>query len=160
MTCVRDPLQIAPLAHTRAEVAADIVSLMQTAHAQEAQWLQMPALAPPQQTVPHIQASNHFHLGAVRSGCIVGVLVIAPDDEPGQLNITTLVVHPSVQRQGVARSLVQDVLRRGPGVVFSVSAATANTAANSLYLGLGFVPYRQGLLADVLPITKLRHTAP
>lgn len=150
---------ITPLAHTRAEVAADILALMHTAHTQEAQWLQMPEMAPLLQTVPQLQASSHFHLGALLAGSVVGVLVVGPDDEPGQLNISTLVVHPRAQRQGVARSLVQDALRRGPGVVFSVSAATANAAANQLYRGLGFVPYRQGLLADVLPITKLRRTA-
>ncbi len=154
------PLQITPLAHTRADTAADILRLMQAAHAQEAQWLQMPEFPQLRQTLPQLQASSHFHLGALQDGHIVGVLVIAPDDEPGQLNISTLVVHMQAQRQGVGRSLVQDALRRGPGVVFSVSAASANTAAMALYRGLGFVPYRQGLLAGVLSITKLRRTAP
>ena len=155
----RSQLGITPLAHPHAEVAADILALMQLAHAQEADWLQIPNFIPLQQQVQDIQASNHFHLGAVQGERLVGVLVIAPDDEPGQLGITTLVVHPSAQRQGVGRSLVQDALQRGPGVVFAVTAATANTAAMGLYRGLGFVPYRQGLLADVLPVPKLRRAA-
>ncbi len=153
-------LLVSPLAHQRAELAAGILDVMQAAHAQEAQWLQMTHFPPLRQTVQDIQASTHFHLGALQDGRIVGVLVIAPDEDPGQLSITTLVVHASAQRQGVGRSLVQEALRRGPGVVFAVSAATANTAALALYRGLGFEPYRQGLLGTAqLPITKLRFGA-
>jgi ribosomal protein S18 acetylase RimI-like enzyme len=90
----------------------------------------------------------------------VGVLVVTPDDEPGQLCISTLVVQASAQRQGVGRSLVLDALQRGPGVVFAVSAATANVAAMGLYHGLGFTAYRHGVLgAAQLPVTKLRRVA-
>jgi ribosomal protein S18 acetylase RimI-like enzyme len=154
------PVSVQPLAHSRAEVAAGILAVMQLAHEQEGRWLQLAHVPPLLETVPAIQASTRFHLGAVRGDEIVGVLVVAPDDEPGQLSIATLVVHPGVQRQGVARRLVQDALARGPGVVFSVSAATANTAAMALYRGLGFVPYRQGVLGPAsLPITKLRRLA-
>ena len=152
-------LTVTALAHPRAEVAAQILALMQAAHAQEAEWLHRPRLSVPPQALQDIQASSHFHLGALLGERIVGVLVIAPDDEPGQLCISTLVVHAGMQRHGVGRSLVQDALRRAPGVVFSVTAASANAAALGLYGGLGFVPYRQGLLADTLPITKLRRTA-
>lgn len=153
-------LLLSPLVHQRAELAAGILDVMQAAHAQEAQWLQMSRFPPLRQTVQDIQASSHFHLGALQDGRIVGVLVIAPDEDPGQLSITTLVVRASVQRQGVGRSLVQEALRRGPGVAFAVSAATANTAALALYKGLGFLPYRQGVLGTAqLPITKLRRAA-
>lgn len=152
---------VQPLAHQRPEVAAAILDVMQQAHQQEGHWLQMSHVPPLQDTVAHIQASTRFHLGAVQEGVIVGVLVIAPDDEPGQLNIATLVVLPRAQRQGVARRLVHNALQRGPGVVFSVSAASANAAAMALYRSLGFVPYRQGVLGLAkLPVTKLRCTAP
>ena len=146
-----EPLQpaitLAALAHPRAEVAADILVLMQSAHAQEAQWLNRRSQTPPPRALQDIQASGHFHLGALQGDRLVGLLVIAPDEEPGQLSINTLVVHPRAQRQGVGRSLVQDALQRAPGVAFAVSAASANAAAMGLYSGLGFVPYRQGLMA-------------
>ena len=148
------------LAHHRGEIAAGILSLMQQAHEQEGRWLQLNPVPPLLQTVAEIQASTRFHLGALQGNDIVGVLVIAPDDEPGQLSIASLVVHPSVQRQGLARRMVLDALQRGAGVIFSVSAATGNTAAMALYRSLGFVPYRQGVLGPAsLAITKLRRLA-
>lgn len=154
------PVTLQPLAHQRPEVAAGILAVMQLAHEQEGRWLQMTHVPPLLETVPAIQASTRFHLGAVSGKDIVGVLVVAPDDEPGQLSIAALVVHPRVQRQGVARRLLQHALQLGPGVVFSVSAASANAAAMTLYRSLGFVPYRQGVLGPAsLPITKLRRLA-
>ena len=149
-----------PLPHRQREVAAGILAVMQQAHEQEGRWLQLSPVPPLLETVADIQASTRFHLGALQGDDIVGVLVIAPDDEPGQLSIASLVVQPRVQRQGLARRLVQDALQRGPGVVFSVSAASANTAAMALYRSLDFVPYRQGVLGPAsLAITKLRRLA-
>ncbi len=148
---------LAPLAHQQPDVAAGIVAVLQAAHEQEAQWLQRPSQPQHLPRVADIQASPHLHLGAVQGGVVVGVLVLGPDDEPGQISIQTLAVHPSAQRQGIARALVQETLRRGPGTVFAVAAATGNTAALALYRSLGFVPYRQGLLGSAkMPITKLR----
>ncbi len=154
------PVTLHPLAHQQRDVAAAILAVMQQAHEQEGRWLQLSPVPPLLDTVADIQASSRFHLGALQGDDIVGVLVIAPDDEPGQLSIASLVVLPNVQRQGLARRLVQNALQRGPGVVFSVSAASANTAAMALYTSLGFVPYRQGALGPAsLAITKLRRQA-
>ncbi len=151
---------LGPLAHQRDDVAAGILAVLQAAHEQEARWLQRPSQAHSLPTLQQLQRSEHFHLGAVQGDRILGVLVVSPDEEPGQLCISTLVVDPSAQRQGIARGLVLDALQRGPGVVFAVSAASGNVAALNLYRSLGFVAYRQGVLGPTqLPITRLRKTA-
>ena len=58
-------------------------------------------------------------------------------------------MHPDHQRQGIARRLMRDALQRGAGLMFSVVTGAANRPALALYQGLGFVPYRQGVLDDV-----------
>jgi ribosomal protein S18 acetylase RimI-like enzyme len=173
---------VVPLEHRHARVAAGIVAVMQAAHEQEAQWLRRPSKPQHLPRVADIQASPCFHWGALaktgqRLGGMehtraadavaeraaleeaspLGVLVVGPDDEPGPLAIHTLVVHPAAQRQGIARALVQAALLQAPGAVFTVVAATGNTAALALYRSLGFVAYQQGVLGSAqVPIMKLR----
>lgn len=131
-----------------------------------------------------ITASTQLHLGAWlgedrarRIGVadprlLAGVLALAPEavteGPPGaasgaaalapvpRLCIGLLVVAPWAQRQGLGRALVQAALQHGRGWGFSVTAASANRAALALYLGLGFVPGRQGLLgAARVPVVQL-----
>jgi ribosomal protein S18 acetylase RimI-like enzyme len=146
---------VEPLDSRDIEMARRLHRLLALAHAQEAMLLQhTQRLAA---TVADIQASGDFHLGAWSEGELLGALSIAPDDEPGQLCIRQLVVHPLHQRQGLARALVAEALRRGPGMVFAVAAGADNAPALALYRSLGFATYRRGSLGpQALPLLKLR----
>lgn len=87
----------------------------------------------------------------------MGALCIGPDDEPDQLQIITLAVHPDHQRQGIARRLMRDALQRGAGLVFSVVTGAANRPALALYQDLGFMVCRQGVLDESgIALVKLR----
>jgi ribosomal protein S18 acetylase RimI-like enzyme len=98
-----------------------------------------------------------MHLGALRGEELLGAVSIGPDDEAGQLCITSLVVHPAHQRRGVGRALLAEVLRLGPTQVFAVSTGAANTPALALYREFGFVAYRHGTMGkESLPVVKLR----
>lgn len=98
---------------------------------------------------------------AAASAPLLGLLALGPDDEPGQIAIRTLVVHPDHQRRGVGRALVLDALGRGPGQVFSVVAGSANVPALALYASLGFEVYRHGRLdGAAVEMLKLRRRAP
>ena len=144
-----------------AATASAMLAVMQAAHSQETQLLGIAHTAPAPPTLPGVQASTHFHLCALQAGRTVGVLVLAPEQDGGALCITTLVVHPEAQRQGIARRLVQNALQRGPGLPFVVTAASANQAAMRLYTGLGFEPWRSGVLGPAaLPVTQLRFQSP
>ena len=134
---------------------------MQLAYAQEAALLQVQQklqhFVPLDTTVEDLQRSVEFHLGAFAGDTLLGVVTVGPDDEPDQLCIGMLVVHPSAQRQGIARALMQDALRRGEGMVFTVATAAANSPALALYRELGFVAYRHGSIgAEQLALVKLR----
>lgn len=151
---------IAPLDHRNAAVAQQIHTVLVPAYAQEARLLQAGDFPPLRRCVADIQAEEGFYLGAQRGDTLLGALALGPDDEPGQLLITTLVVHPDHQRQGVARALMADVLRRGAGAAFAVSTGADNAPALALYQGLGFTVYRHGSIGpDALALVKLRRPA-
>lgn len=149
--------RIEPLDHRELAVAICIHAVLKLAYAQEAALLQLRHFAPLDRTVEDIRSSQEFFLGALHGQELLGVLSIGPDDEPGQISIASLVVHPVHQRQGIARALMLEALRRGEGMVFSVSTGAQNAPALALYRGLGFVDYRWGTMgAEQLALVKLR----
>ena len=150
-------LVVEAINHRDAATAVHIHAVLMLASAQEAALLQtdhLPALA---QTAADVQASVAFYLGAVCGDVLLGALSLGPDDEAGQINIASLVVHPAHQRQGVATALLAEALRRASGMVVCVATAAGNSPALALYRGCGFVDYRSGVLSDAgLQMIKLR----
>jgi ribosomal protein S18 acetylase RimI-like enzyme len=143
--------------HRDPEVAGRIHAILGLAHAQEAALLQLERFEAFDQTPVTISSSDQVFMGASRDGLLLGVLSLGPDDDPGQICISVLVVHPEHQRQGLARALLLDILDRYPDSVFSVVAAEGNQGAIALYQGLGFTAYRRGRLgASELAVVKLR----
>ncbi len=153
-------IRVLHINHRDRSVAQRIHAVISLAYAQEARLLRGADFAPMPRTVADIEGSEDFYLGAVRDEDLVGVLSIGPDDEPSNLCISSLVVHPRAQRQGVGTLLLGEALARGPGMAFVVSAATGNAPALALYAKFGFAPYRRGVIgADSLPLAKLRRAA-
>jgi len=152
------------LDNTQANTARAIHALIEAAHHQESAWLGLPPATTAWGDWTEVQRSGHLHLGIwsmatapTAPADLIGVLTVAPDDEPGQLCVRVLAVQAAHQRQGVARALLHDALGRAPGQVWAVSAAAAHTRALALYQQAGFVPYRQGVLGpEALPMLKLR----
>jgi ribosomal protein S18 acetylase RimI-like enzyme len=145
------------LSHRAPAVAAKIHAVLMLAYAQEAQLLEVQNFPPLEQTAADIQASDEFFLGSFDGHELLGVISVHPDDEPGQINIASLVVHPSHQRRGVAGALLTNALQRAAGATFSVSTAAKNTPALALYAKFGFEPYRWGTIGDEgLALVKLR----
>jgi ribosomal protein S18 acetylase RimI-like enzyme len=145
------------LAHIDPAVAAEIHQVMAWAYAQEAQLLGVKHFAPLQETVQDIAQRKEWLLGLRLANLLAGVVSVGPDDEPQQLRIGSLVVRPQMQRRGIARLLMQTVLARGTGMVFSVSTAELNLPALALYESLGFVAYKRGTVGpEDLALVKLR----
>ena len=137
--------------------ATRLHSLLALTHAQEAQWLSAGSTAPPPTPIDALRTRRQFSLGAFAGDELVGALCIGPDDEPDQIQIATLAVHPGHQRQGIASRLMREALQRGAGLVFSVVAGAANQPALALYRAQGFVAYRQGVLdGSGIALVKLR----
>ena len=154
-------IRIEPLNHQDPAVAAKIHAVLILAYTQEAELLQVRHFAPLDRTPDDIRKSSEYFLGAVEGGQLFGSLSFGPDDEPDQINIGSLVVHPERQRQGIGRSLLAEVFRRGQGLVFSVSTGAKNAPALALYREFGFVVYRNGTIGpEALELVKLRTRAP
>ena len=145
------------LPHRQLKVATQIHAVLMLAYAQEAELLKVQNFPPLQQSAADIQASDEFFLGSFNDQELIGVVSVRPDDEPGQINIASLVVNPAHQRCGVARALLTNALQRAAGTPFSVSTAAQNAPALALYQQFGFEAYRWGTLGNEgLALVKLR----
>lgn len=150
-------VRVEPFDHRDPAWATRLHAVMTLAYAQEARLLGVRDFAPLQRSVSDLQAGSEFHLGAFSGDDLLAALSIGADDEPGQLLICALVVHPRAQRQGLGRRLVREALQRGQGMAFAVSTGAANAPALALYRSLGFVAYRHGRLGpEALAMVKLR----
>jgi ribosomal protein S18 acetylase RimI-like enzyme len=147
------------LTHQDLAVAAQIHAVMMLAYAQEAALLKVKHFVPLERAVSEVQASSDFFLGAFVDAELVGAIGIGPDDEPDQLCINSLVVHPKAQRQGIGRLLVATALQRGAGAVFAVATAALNAPALALYREFGFVAYKRGEIGpERVGLVKLRRS--
>jgi ribosomal protein S18 acetylase RimI-like enzyme len=154
-------MKIEILNHRQPAVATQIHAVLMLAYAQEAQLLAVQNFPPLEQTAANIQVSDEFFLGSFDDQALRGVISVRPDDEPGQISIASLVVHPAHQRRGVARALLTSALQRAAGATFSVSTAAKNAPALALYRQFGFEAYRWGTLQgtagdEALELVKLR----
>lgn len=73
---------------------------------------------------------------ATLDGQAVGFLVTRPTG-PGETEILNLAVAPAWRRRGVARALLDEVLREASGQIF-LEVRESNTAARQLYRAVGF----------------------
>ena len=141
-------------------VAAQARRIVLWAHERELDTMRAKGFAPVARSVEDIQAGIERYLGAFQGRDIVGLLGLGPDVEPDQTLIYLLAVDQNHLREGVAKSLVAGALQLGIGASLSVLAITSNIAAQSLYHGLGFVPYQAAFIAAGLPpMIKLRREA-
>jgi ribosomal-protein-alanine acetyltransferase len=69
----------------------------------------------------------------------VVAFLVTRETTPGEREILNLAVHPDRRRQGIARSLIREVLDRSNAVWF-LEVRASNEAALNLYKGLGFEP--------------------
>lgn len=153
--------RVEPIDQRELSVARAIHAVLLLAHAQEARLLQVEDFEPMAQAPEDLQQGDAVFLGALRGNELLACVSLVPDDEPGQIAIGTLVVHPTEQRRGLARALVTQALQRCAGQPVSVTTAVLNAPALALYRGLGFVEYRRGTLgAEAIEVVKLRRVPP
>ena len=159
MTAVRPDIRIAMLDHKVLATATRIHRVLARAHAQEIGQLAPEHRLSAGSSLEEVQRSQGCYLGAHIDDELVGAVSLAHDDEPGQLRVMLLFVDPQYQRRGIARTLMQEVLRRAAGTVVSVVTLAANTSVLALYSDMGFAPYRRGLLGSSgIELVKLRNT--
>ena len=154
-------IHVVPIDHRNLQVAHQMHAILSLAYAQEAALMNVKRFAHHDETVEEIQVSDEFCLGAIYEETLVGFLTIGRDEEPDQISISTLVVHPAHQRQGVGNGLLHKAVPRSQGMTLSVSTGANNMPALSLYKKLGFHEYRFGTIGpESLALVKLKNRAP
>ena len=147
------------LNHRQRAVAEGIHSVQMAAYAQEAKLLEARDFPPLERTIEDIQSSDELFLGVVEDSEIVGAISLSPDEEPGAMNITSLVVAPHRQHQGIGRLLLAAALEQSGHAVLTVSTGAKNARALALYEQFGFSEYRRRRLgSELLEVIKLRRT--
>src|SRR5215472_3646518 len=152
---------VQPLNHRERAVAQGIHAVQMAAYAQEAELLGAKHFPPLERTVEDIQTSDETFFGVLEEGEIIGALSVWPDEEPGAMNIASLVVAPHRQHQGIGRLLLAAALEQWRHAVLTVSTAAKNTPALSLYEKFGFKEYRRKSLGpEAVELVKLRRFLP
>lgn len=138
------------------EVAWAIHTVQMAAYAKEAKLLEALHFPPLQRTVVDIQSSPDRFFGAILDGAIVGVLSLESDEETESVDITSLVVAPKHQRQGIGKFLLSTVLADYKNTEITVSTAVKNAPALALYAKFGFVGYQRCMVGSEEPLELIK----
>jgi ribosomal protein S18 acetylase RimI-like enzyme len=98
-------------------------------------------------------------LGALDDGRLVGILGYRRVG--AVVDVDRLAVHPSFFRQGIARSLLEELHRiEADAARFEVSTAAGNQPAIGLYDALGYRPVGDRTFPGVVVVLLARDAAP
>ncbi len=78
----------------------------------------------------------HECVVAIVNGRLAG-FAVARCTAPGEIEILNVAVDLPLRRQGIGRSLIQELIGKNPGTVF-LEVRQSNVAARKLYYSLGF----------------------
>ncbi len=152
------PVLIQALPHADVAVSTRLHAVQMRAYAQEAALLGAIYFPPLERTVEDIRNSSECFLGAFVNGEVVGAVSYCPDDEGLGTNISSFVVDPLFQRQGIGRKLLGAFLAMHAGDT-TIQTGMKNIPALALYSQLGFKEYRRWLVGrEPLELIKLRRS--
>jgi len=120
---------------TDEKIARDIQSIQRPAYRIEAELMGFHDIPHISETIDEIQQSGETFLG-YQDGYLKEF--ISYKEQDGIVDIYRLVVDPLQFRQGIARSLVDHLLKQKNAAEFIVSTGTANVPARKLYESFGF----------------------
>lgn len=143
--------------HRSRAMAQRIHVVQMAAYAQEAALLGVVSFAPLDRTVDDLIGSPDRFIGAFDDDELAGVIAVGSDDEDDGETIDSLVVHPSQQRRGVGRTLLQEVIASARTSRITVQTAAGNLPALDLYQRFGFRVVRRWFDGPgVLELVKLQ----
>lgn len=145
-----------------AEAIDELFALWRTAYTQEAEALGLkPERFPPLQAGPRdLAMGSDTWLAAWAQGELAGALAWGADDEdPRAQRISSLIVAPAWQRQGVATRLLHALLALTRGSPLTVHTAAANEGALALYEQTGFRQVHRWLSAEGIRRVRLQRPA-
>lgn len=147
---------ITTIDHRDEQTAKAIQSIQRPAYRIEAELMGFHGIPHITETVEEIQQSNEIFLGFVDE-YLKGF--ISYKEQDGIVDIYRLVVDPLQFRRGIARQLVDHLLKDKKSAEFIVSTGTANAPARKLYESFGFKEEETFEVADGVTCTQFRLTA-
>jgi ribosomal protein S18 acetylase RimI-like enzyme len=134
------------------DVANKILSVSLNAYRVEAKLLGLASFPPMNERAESIVGSQSRFLGFMVEGVLLGVIEVEVLGS-NRLHINRLVVDPSMFRKGIASKLIDAVLPQEQ--VLSVTTATSNSPAMSLYQSHGFTLANIEVVGDRLELSTL-----
>ena len=136
-------------------MAERIYEVQQASYAVERDVIGVLDFPPLRVTAEEIAREPDTFLGAWDGDELVGVVSFT--EEPAEIYIGRMIVHPAHFRRGVAGLLLEAVERRAaPGQRLAVSTAERNHPAVRLYEKHGFTVTERRVLPDGLALVRLR----
>jgi ribosomal protein S18 acetylase RimI-like enzyme len=142
------------LDHREPAVADEIVRVQRAAYRVEADLIGFDGIPPLHETDDEVVALDLTVFGVRdETGLLVGLLGYSRDGD--RVTIDRLAIEPACHRQGIARSLLEDLHRREHVESVEVSTGAANTPALRLYHQLGYRSVRRDRLAEGITVERL-----
>ena len=123
------------------KIALQIYNLFQASYQIEAELLQVAAFPPLKRTLNDFVNSQTEFYGFAKAGKIAGIVEIELNDN--NIDIHSLVVHPTCFRQGIGSKLIAFVLKKFDVETYTVQTAIKNEPATKLYRKSGFKKQEQ-----------------
>jgi GNAT superfamily N-acetyltransferase len=117
-------------------IAEKIYCVFQASYAVEAELLGAKDFPPLKRTIPDFKNSETSFFGHWIGKELAAVIEIEPS--PNRFHISSLVVHPTYFRRGVASELITFIFKLLVGNKITVETGLANIPAISLYKNFGF----------------------
>ena len=130
-------------------------AVRQAAYSQEAAILGVEDFPPLHVRISELRESKSRFFGVRKAARIVAVLEL--DSGAGAVCISSLVVSPADQRQGIGRALLCTAIAAASGKPIEVQTALRNERALGLYRTHGFHQINVCRLASGLELIRLRH---
>lgn len=129
--------QFIQLDHSSERESERIRDLLFASYTVEARLIGVSSFPPLQRSVEEIRSASSSFFGCIHNDVLLGVAEIEPGDRKF-FNIASLGVQPDSFRRGVGTFLLVGILDHIPSRPITVSTASANTPAISLYEKQGF----------------------
>ena len=132
---------IVRLHNSDTEVSKKIRSVFQLSYKIEAELLNAIDFPPLKRPLEKYMHTNTAFFGCMKGGELMGVIEIGHNNRC--TNIHSLVVHPSFFRQGIAKQLMEFVLKTFDSNIFIVETGLENGPATKLYKKFNFKEVKQ-----------------
>jgi len=132
---------IEKLQNNKVEISNQIRTVFQLSYAVEAKLLDATDFPPLKRPLESFLKSANMFFGYLENTELAGIIEVEMNNQCTEIN--SLVVNPKYFRRGIARKLLEFVIKRFDSKLFIVETGVNNIPATELYKKLGFKEIKQ-----------------